>query len=726
MSLSEASPDKAGGAARSVPQSWEAPVPAREKSDGGRGQAGGILTFGGVTAFLRRNARKIGSLALILFTAGIVILEIIPVRYAATALVLVDPRELHVTADQDVLPGIGQDAAALQSLIEIAKSDGFLRPLIEKLKIAEDDDIAGSEQNPSKLLDKFRARLDISRRGLTYVIAMTFSSRSPQTAAYYANAVAEAFVANQARFRTGAIEDAASFLNSRLKTLNDQVRAADDAVAAFKAEHRIINAGKESTTRQLRVTELSQQVSAARLLTEEAKNRYAQAQRNLKADVEATTGSRTDLLSILRAQRSQLNDQIAQKRAVLGDRHPDLVISYNQLNELNRQIETERKRNIESAKSDYETLRDQQASLEQQQASLEGDMLTDVQASTKLQELQRDADASRNIYEQFLSRFKTTNEQRLLQTSQARIVSAATAPTRPTRPPLPLILVALALGALLSSAAIVTLLDQAKGAALPKTEALPRPATKPATRAAGPPPAAQANATTDIPVWGRIPSLAMSLADRLGWRRTIEHGGEADLSSHLQEFLGKITAAPRQRANVVLVTSGQPGVGKSSVARSLNVAAIERGMLSVLIRVVPDSAALQPVQSPSEASETNRGRVLTTTARSLGLLLGDSRAPQAPVVPGDVRSEFDLIVIDAPALGPQGDAAAMAAHADFTILVVADGAANAGIVRSAKAALSRFGNTRLGLVINKMGPRMANPADLTGRNRRPEKSAGIA
>ena len=103
MSLSEASPDKAGGAARSVPQSWEAP--ATEKSDGGRGQARGILTFAGVTAFLRRNARKIGSLALILFTAGIVILEIIPVRYAATALVLVDPRELHVTADQDVLPG---------------------------------------------------------------------------------------------------------------------------------------------------------------------------------------------------------------------------------------------------------------------------------------------------------------------------------------------------------------------------------------------------------------------------------------------------------------------------------------------------------------------------------------------------------------------------------------------------------------------------------------------
>src|ERR1700730_15543969 len=108
MSLSQASPDPAGGAARSLPQSWEAPVPVTEKSDGGSTPTSGVLTFAGVAAFLRRNSKKIGSLALILLTAGIVILQLIPVRYAATALGLVHPGELKVTADQDVLPGIGQ------------------------------------------------------------------------------------------------------------------------------------------------------------------------------------------------------------------------------------------------------------------------------------------------------------------------------------------------------------------------------------------------------------------------------------------------------------------------------------------------------------------------------------------------------------------------------------------------------------------------------------------
>ena len=82
-------------------------------------------------------------------------------------------------------------------------------------------------------------------------------------------------------------------------------------------------------------------------------------------------------------------------------------------------------------------------------------MLVDGQALVKLQELQRDADANKNIYEQFLSRFKTTNEQRQLQSSQTKIASLAIPPMRSTRPPLALLLAALAIGSILTSTAAV-------------------------------------------------------------------------------------------------------------------------------------------------------------------------------------------------------------------------------------------------------------------------------
>jgi uncharacterized protein involved in exopolysaccharide biosynthesis/Mrp family chromosome partitioning ATPase len=600
---------------------------------------------------------------------------------------VVDPREQRVTNEQDVLPGIGQDAAALQSLIEIAKSDGFLRPLIERLKIQDDQEITGGETDTSRLLEKFRSRLDISRRGLTYVIAITFISDRPQQAARYANAVAEAFVATQGQVRTTATDDAAGWLNSRLKSLNDRLRASEDAVAAFKLDHKIVNAGRDGTTQQLRVTELNQQVSAARLRTEEANTRYQQAQRDLKANVEGPL--KQDLLSTLRAQRSALNDQIAQKRAVLGDRHPDLVISYSQLSDLNKQIENERKRNIDSAKSEYEAMLDQQKSLENRLKSVEAAMLIEGQAFVKLQELQRDADANKNIYEQFLSRFKTTDEQRLLQSSQTKIASLATSPIRSTRPPLALLLVAIAIASILISTAVVAVQSTRRS----------RPAPGVRTRHTLSP--AETRPPHDMPIWARIPDLMPPETNRTIWQTPISGTQERDLIPHLRLLLERIGSVEGVRGKVVLVTSVENGVGCSTIARALNLSAVNRGLISALVQVQPEGAFARTTR-PAEAS-ANGVRASKATLQSINRLLSADRNAGLPA-PEDVRSEFDLMVVDAPSLAEQPDVASLSAHADLVVLVVRDGAANPAAIREARASLWKFGGSTIGIIINQVSP----------------------
>ncbi len=676
---------------------WEAPErPAAKAGSQPPALLKGSLTVSGAIAFLRDNGRRILLLAFAIFAGGVALLMILPARYAATALVVVDPREQRVTNEQDVLPGIGQDAAALQSLVEIAKSDGFLRPLIDQLKIQDDDDIAGTETDPSKLLDKFRSRLEISRRGLTYVIAITFISNRPRQAALYANAVAEAFVTSQSQVRTTATDDAAGFLNSRLKTLNDRLRASEDAVATFKLDHKIVNAGKDGTTQQLRVTELNQQVSAARLRAEEAKTRYQQAQRDLKANVEGPI--KQDLLSVLRTQRSALNDQIAQKRAVLGDRHPDLVMTQGQLTQLNQQIEAERKRNIESAKSEYESLLEQQKSLEARLKSVEAEMLVDGQAMVKLQELQRDAEANKNIYEQFLSRFKTTNEQRLLQSTQTKIASVATPPIRSTRPPLVLLLAAMLIASLLISTATVAMLDTQRTAPAPAAKAT-------ATAAAAAP--AKVEPPQDLPVWVRIPNLLPKDIKRSVWQKPIGATADLDLSPHLRVLLDRIASVPGQRGKVALVTSVENGVGRSAVARSLNLAAVNGGMLSVLIQAEPDAAhARAPKSTPNKVAASK------ATLRSLNVLLSASRNGGL-ASSDDIRSEFDLVVIDAPSLAEHSEVAALSAHADLVIMVVRDGASHPADIRRARAALAQFGGATVGVVVNQVGPRTASTQSRT-------------
>ncbi|MEY9129703.1 uncharacterized protein involved in exopolysaccharide biosynthesis [Bradyrhizobium diazoefficiens] len=675
--------DPTSSGSTGVSASWQTQDASNGEAGGAAARLGSVLTAAGALSFIRDNARRILALALAIFALGVIVLLVIPVRFAATALVVVDPREQRVTADQDVLPGIGQDSAALQSLVEVAKSDGFLKPLIEQLKIRDDEDISGGHTDPARLLERFRNRLDISRRGLTYVIAIRFTSNRPERAAYYANAIAEAFVASQSRNRTDATDEAADWLSGRLKTLNDRLRASEDAVATFKLEHRIVNAGKDSTTQQLRVTELSQQVAAARARTEEAKARYEQAQRDVKANVEGP--AKQDLLSALRAQRSALNDQIAQKRAVFGDRHPDLVMSYSQLNDLNRQIEVERAKSIDTAKSEYEAQREQQKALEGQMKAAESQLLVDGQALVRLQELQRDAEANRNIYEQFLSRSKTTNEQRLLQSSQTKIASSAIPPLRSTLPPLPLLLAALAIGSLLTSTAVVA--------------ATGRRSDKPVEDVRAPDPAPRQPASWPRPpVWARIPDLLPGDVPRNIWQGPVSATAALDLGPHLRPLLDRLEKLPGARGKVALVMSVGKRAGGNTVARSLNRWAVNKGKLSVLIRVEPDlgGAAVSLVKEQADG-------MTTADFRSVDALLGAGKRLEASPA-DDIRSEFDLIVVHATSLALQPEAAALAAHADLVVLVACEDAVDSAAMRRAMAALSRFGSVPTGLVINRVPP----------------------
>src|SRR5260370_26004664 len=101
----------------------------------------------------------------------------------------------------------------------------------------------------------------------------------------------------------------------------------------------------------------------------------------------------------------------------------------------------------------------------------EGGRVVEGEGFVKVQELEGEAEANKNMYEQFLSRFKATNEQRLLQVSQTKIASLATPPIRSTRPPLALLLAALVIASILISTAAVAVLDTRRNSPEPGLKA---------------------------------------------------------------------------------------------------------------------------------------------------------------------------------------------------------------------------------------------------------------
>ena len=79
-------------------------------------------------------------------------------------------------------------------------------------------------------------------------------------------------------------------------------------------------------------------------------------------------------------------------------------------------------------------------SLEGELSKLKEQFAATDQAGVKLHELEREAEANRGLFEQFLNRAKQTSEQQSLQIADARIVAPALPPLKPSRPAMSLLL----------------------------------------------------------------------------------------------------------------------------------------------------------------------------------------------------------------------------------------------------------------------------------------------
>src|SRR5205085_8731045 len=100
----------------------------------------GPLDVKKLTIILRWHARLIAVVAAsVLLLAGLALLAI-PPKYKAVTVVLVDPRQPRVTASEAVLSGIGADAAAVESQVELIQSSPIAKRVISKLDLDKDPD----------------------------------------------------------------------------------------------------------------------------------------------------------------------------------------------------------------------------------------------------------------------------------------------------------------------------------------------------------------------------------------------------------------------------------------------------------------------------------------------------------------------------------------------------------------------------------------------------------
>ncbi len=269
------------------------------------------------------------------------------------------------------------------------------------------------------------------------VINITFSSLDPKTASRVANDFPEAYIVDQLEAKFEATEKANAWLTGQLQELETMVVDSERAVEFYRDEYGLAE-GSGNTLLDTQVSELSSQLIIARSELAEVNARLNQLRRLLEsggqgAETAAEVMS-SALVQQLRTQEAQALSRQSELSVELGPRHPRMLQVSAEIIEIRERIRDEVQRIAIGLEQEAEFARTRVASLETNLRAARGETSAQNKEAIQLRALQREAAANRTLYQTFLNRFKETSSTQGLESSDARIISAAEVPGWPSSP----------------------------------------------------------------------------------------------------------------------------------------------------------------------------------------------------------------------------------------------------------------------------------------------------
>lgn len=406
-----------------------------------------------------------------------------PKGYTATTDLFLDSHKTQSLQQQSPMGGADApvDSSMVDSQVEILRSDGIALSVIKDLHLGDDPEFIGpsgylldtiigaigglfssGDAAPTEnerlhtTLARFQDNLTVKRLLQSYVIELSYRSRSPDRAAKIANAVAEAYIVDSLEAKYQSSRRAAGWLQDRLKELRAQASNAERAVADYKARNNIVDSGGRLLTEQ-QLAEVNSTLTIARTQRAEAEARLERITQILRSGNEDTSALfnnlatvadtlRNDVITRLRQQYLDLSAREADWSNRYGQNHLAVVNLRNQMREIRKSITDELRRIGETYKSDVEIARAREDSAQKALNDTIAASNDTTQAQIVLRDLESNASSARAMADNFLQLYMMSVQQQSFPITDARVIAQALPPVRPSSPKSLLILLAAVVG----------------------------------------------------------------------------------------------------------------------------------------------------------------------------------------------------------------------------------------------------------------------------------------
>ena len=661
-----------------------------------------------LTRLLWRQRVAIAMAALICACAAVAIGKSLTPKYSATAQLYVDPRELQLV-DRELTPRT-QDLSGLAMVVEsqarLITSNSVLLRAIQDTHLDKDPEFGGKSRGllgsllglfgldfrsaseakvgETAALEILNRHINVKKTDRSFIVDVEVWSYDPAKAAMLANAISSAYLAESKKSQATAARRATTDLSGRLKELQQRLRNAENALATYKAQNNFVGSQDTAISDQ-QLSSSNQRLAAAHALTLDAQAKYDQIEASRRAATDAGAipeALQSPTIANLRAQYAEARKRYAELTGELGPLHPALRQMEKQVDDLRRTIGEEVERFAQSAKNDLTRARDYETSLSKALDAQKRQSVQLSQASVRLRELERDVDASRDVYQSFLKRSRETEEQESLNTSSARIIGEATVPQRRSFPPAMSVLamIGFILGALAASGWVVAA-DR-----LPPDSGEPQPASAETTTPA--PPLKQPDDGQPRPTIAAVEKPLIARLQEADVMRTLggilKTGGIVDLTrigwptlragfplmsflDAMREMRAAVTRrSPGNAMPVIAVIGAGASEDRSIAALNVALAAARDGARVLMIDADSTTHALSSKVNGLGKSEPSRLGWLSigskasraiTTANGISILpavqTADARAGDAirkAIAQARSAGGHDLVIVDGPAM----------------------------------------------------------------------------
>ncbi|HUK90821.1 MAG TPA: polysaccharide biosynthesis tyrosine autokinase, partial [Blastocatellia bacterium] len=557
----------------------------------------------------------------------------------------------------------------------------------------------------------------------THAISISYTNTDPQLAADVANGVAQSFIDQKFKGQTEQYTNTSDWLDRSTRELKAGVEKAEQALATYTKDHNIFSADNKETLTTAKLTHLHDQ--ATRTTTD----------RMLKQSIyeEVKAGRISNLpeayldpkLQGLQKTLGEMETQKAQLSVKFGPRNPKVVEVEEQIAALREQVNDGLKGLEEKLKGDYERAARDEKSLNTALAAAEVDAVKENQDSIQFNILKQELDTAKSLYTDFLQKTHQANLEVAQQHSSIRVIQPAKPPKEPVGPKRGFGILAAFLGSFGASFIVVLALEKLDNTikttddinryihlpalgVIPMIEARPdikqlRARLKSDARASRETGLAVASRGSDIVAPGLLLRFDVNSA-----------AAEAYRALRTSVLLSCAGGPPKK----LLITSGQPGEGKTTTAVNTAISLAQLGASVLIIdcdlrkpsvhRVlgVPNVRGLSSYLSGAEDAKN-----VITHALIPNLFV----MPSGPIPPNpaellssdkmrrmleSLSEQYDHILVDSPPLTNVTDPVILSTLVDGVMVVVSWGKSSRDLVRRVRQELASVGAKIFGVVLN--------------------------